>query len=189
MILVEGAVCAAMKRDVKNDQYLVFGLQLEGRPWVGLKGAGWFALAALENMPRKILGLIVEHAGGIPSAGTAWSIMKPKKGDVQRQDTMFSLVEQEITDLLDTDWDQAAKLGRTGMTLDGYGLWQDRENLSILRLAPRLEDLALWMGKAAGSGGYVCKAGFVSWCFVLKEPWAGEHEVWRKHLEKMSWVG
>lgn len=189
MILVEGAVCAAMKRDVKAGGYLAFGMELEDEPWVGLKGDGWIALAALENMPRKVLGLIVEHAGGIPGIGRSWSIQKPKKGDVQRQDVMFGMIEQEIRGLLELDWDKQARLARMNLTLDGYGLWQDRENLSILRLAPRLEDLAIWMGKAAGSGGYVCKAGFVSWCFVLKEPWAGEHEVWRKHLEKMSWVG
>ena len=93
-------------------------------------------MAALESVPRKILGLIVEHAGGIPGVGTAWSVTKPKKSDVQRKDIMFSLVEQEAAELLEIDWDQAAKLGRMGMTLDGYGLWQNRENLSILRLDP-----------------------------------------------------
>ena len=189
MILQEGGVAAAIKWDLKKNQYLVFGFKLEGTHWVGLKGTGWIVLAELEHMPRKILGLIVEHAGGIPGVGTAWSIMKPKKGDVQRQDTMFTLVEQEIRDMLEIDWDQAAQLGRTGMTLDGYGLWQSRENLSILRLDPRMEAMAEWNGKASEDGGYVCKAGFVSWCFVLKTPWRGEHEVWRKHLEKMSWVG
>ena len=98
-------------------------------------------------------------------------------------------MEQEISDLLDTDWDHAAQLGRTGMTLDGYGLWQNRENLSVLRLAPQMEAMAEWNGKASEDGGWVCKAGLVSWCFVLKTPWRGEHEVWRNHLEKMSWVG
>ena len=189
MILVEGPVCAAMKKDVKEAGYLAFGVDLEGEHWVGLKGNGWIALAELENMPRKILGLIVEHAGGIPGIGKSWSIQKPKKGDVQRQDVMFGMIEQEVRGLLDTEWNQAAQVGRTGMTLDGYGLWQNRENLSILRLAPAMEALAEWNGTATEDGGYVCKAGFVSWCFVLKTPWRGEHEVWRKHLEKMSWVG
>lgn len=189
MILVESAVCAAMKRDVKESGYTAFGIQMEGEPWLGLKGGDWIVLAELKNMPRKVLSQLVEHAGDIPRNRECWSIQKPKKGDVQRQDTMFSLVEQEISDLLDTDWDQTAKLGRTGMTLDGYGLWQNRENLSVLRLAPQMEAMAEWNGKASEDGGWVCKAGLVSWCFVLKTLWRGEHEVWRKHLEKMSWVG
>ena len=75
------------------------------------------------------------------------------------------------------------------MTLDGYGLWQNRKNLLVLRLDPRMEAMAEWNGKASEDGGMVCTAGFVSWCFVMKTPWRGEHEVWRKHLEQMSWVG
>ena len=189
MILVDSAVCAAMKRDVKEAGYTAFGIQMEGEPWLGLKGDDWIVLAKQESMPRKVLGLLVEHAGSIPGPCRSWSIQKPRKGEVQRQDVMFGMIEQEVRGLLELDWDNRAHLARMNLTLDGYGLWQDRENLSILRMAPRLEDLAIWMGKAAGSGGYVCKAGFVSWCFVLKEPWAGDHEVWRTHLEQMSWVG
>ena len=189
MILAESGVCAAMKRDVKQAGYLVFGIQVEGEHWVGLKGNGWITLAELESMPRKILGLIVEHAGGIPGVGISWNIQKPKKGDVQRQDVMFGMIEREVTEMMEGDGGQNAQLGQMGMTLNGYGLWQNRENLSILRLAPEMEALAEWNGRASGSGAYVCKAGFVSWCFVLKTPWSGEHEVWRKHLEKMSWVG
>lgn len=188
MILVDSAVCAAMKKDVKGAGYLAFGMMLEDKCWMGLKGNGWIVLAKLESMPRKVLGLIVEHAGGIPGIGTAWSIQKPRKGDIQRQDVMFGVVEQEVRELLEVNWDTAASLARMALSLDGYGLWQDRENLNILRMAPRLEDLAVWMGKAAGNGGYVCKAGVVSWCFVLKDLWDGDHEVWRKHLEQMSWV-
>ena len=32
MILVESAVCAAMKRDVKESGYTAFGIQMEGEP-------------------------------------------------------------------------------------------------------------------------------------------------------------
>jgi hypothetical protein len=189
MILIEGGVCAAMKRDVKQAGYLVFDIQVEGEHWVGLKGNGWIVMAELESMPRKILGLIVEHAGGIPGIGISWNIQKPKKGDVQRQDVMFGMIEREVTKMLEGGEGQNAQLGQMGMTMNGYGLWQNREDLSILRLAPEMEAMAEWNGRATGSGAYVCTAGFVSWCFVLKTPWRGEHEVWRKHLEKMSWVG
>ena len=103
MILVDSGVCAAMKRDVKQAGYLVFGIRVEGEHWVGLKGNGWIVLAELESMPRKILGLIVEHAGGIPGIGISWNIQKPKKGDVQRQDVMFGMIEREVTEMLEGD--------------------------------------------------------------------------------------
>ena len=188
MILNEKAVCDAMKRDVKGAGYRAFGIDLKGDHWLGLKGSSWIVLAALKNVPRKVLGLLAEHAGGIPGVGTAWEIEKPRKGNVQRQDVMFGIIEQELRELLDTQWDLAAKLGRMGLTLDGYGLWQNRENLSILRLRPEDEAMAEWNGTAHMSGEWVCKCGFVSWCFVNRLPWSGEHEAWRKHLEKMSWA-
>lgn len=189
MILVEGAVCAAMKRDVKAGGYLAFGLAREDERWLGLKGNGWIALAEMGNVPRKVLGTLVEHAGGIPALGQSWTMQKPRKGDIQRQDTMFGMIEEEVRGLLDGDWSNARQLGRMPLTLDGMGLWQDRQDLSIRRVAPELEDLAEWNGKAYGSGAYLVKSGLFSWCFVLRQPEDGGHDVWLRHLEKMSWVG
>ena len=116
-------------------------------------------------------------------------MLKPRKGDIQRQDTMFGMIEEEIRGLLDGDWSNARQLGRMPLTLDGMGLWQDRQDLSIRRVAPELEELAEWNGKAYGSGAYLVKSGLFSWCFVLRQPEDGCHDVWLRHLEKMSWVG
>lgn len=189
MILVEEAVRAAMKRDVKAGGYLAFALTLEDKQWLGLKGNGWIILAEMGNVPRKVLGTLVEHAGGIPASGQSWMLMKPRKGDIQQQDTMFGMIEEEVRGLLDGDWNQARQLGRMPLTLDGMGLWQDRQDLSIRRVVPDLEDLAQWNGKAFGSGAYLVKSGLYSWCFVLRSPEDGGHDVWLRHLEKMSWVG
>ena len=121
MILVEGAVCAAMKRDVKAGGYLAFGLALGDEQWLGLKGNGWIVLAGMGNVPRKVLGTLVEHAGGIPALGQSWAMQKPRKGDIQRQDTMFGMIEEEIRGLLGGDWSNARQLGRMPLTMDGMG--------------------------------------------------------------------
>ena len=42
----------------------------------------WRATCILKNMPRKVLGLIVEHLGEIPEAGQA---MQVKQGAPQRK--------------------------------------------------------------------------------------------------------
>ncbi len=74
------------------------------------------------------------------------------------------------------------------MNLDGYGLWQDRENLAVRRVHPNLESLGAWNGRAAGAGAYLAKAGTMSWCFILREPNDGTHEVWLNHLGQMSLI-
>lgn len=49
MILVESAVCAAMKRDVKEAGYTAFGMWIVEEPWLGLKGDDWIVLAGLKT--------------------------------------------------------------------------------------------------------------------------------------------
>lgn len=188
MILNDAAVCTAMKAALKNGGYTAFGMVLEDELWIGVKGSGWMALAEAGNMPRKILGLIVEHAGGIPMPGQAWRLEKPRKSDIQRQDVMAGVAEEEVQDLLGRQWADGA-VARMPLTMDGCGLWQDKTDLSIRKLRPAMEELALWFGKAAYSGGWLAKAGLMSWCFVLKEPDDESHAVWMKHLSQMSWIG
>lgn len=188
MILNDTAVCTAMKAALKTGGYTALGMVLEDGAWIGVKGSGWMVLAETGNMPRKILGLIVEHAGGIPRTGQAWWVAKPRKGDIQRQDVMIGVIEEEVKDLLDRKWADGS-VARMPLTLDGYGLWQDKTDLSIKKVRPAVEELALWFGKDAYSGGWLAKAGQTSWCFVLKEPDDESHAVWMKHLSQMSWIG
>lgn len=188
MILVDSAVCAAMKRDVKNGGYVAFRMSHDGEEWIGISGCtGWMALATAEAMPRKILGLIVEHAGGLPGIGQSWKLEKPRKGEIQRQDTMFAIVADEAQELLEGTWTQ--KLARMPLTLDGYGLWQDLENLRVKLVSPELEDLAVWNGAAMFNGAWMAVGGLSSWCFITREPDNVTHETWLKHLSQMAWIG
>ena len=188
MILNEKAVCSAMKRDVKDGGYVAFGMMHEGEHWIGINGyGGWLILAAKSSMPRKILALIVEHAGALPEVGQSWKLEKPKKGEIQRQDTLFTIVGGEAAELMDGEWHN--ELVRIPMTLEGYSLWQDRENLRVKLVSPELEDLAAWDGKAKFDGRWMAAEGLTSWCFITREPDNVTHEVWLKHLSQMSWVG
>ena len=188
MILNEKAVCSAMKQDVKDGGYVVFGMMHEDERWIGISGyGGWIVLAAQTVMPRKILALIVEHAGELPEAGQSWKLERPKKGEIQRQDTLFTIVGGEAAELMDGEW--ATDLAKIPMTLEGYSLWQDRENLRVKLVSPELEDLAVWGGKAKFNGHWMAAGGLTSWCFITREPDNMTHEVWLKHLSQMSWVG
>ena len=188
MVLNDNAVCAAMKAALKTGGYTAFGVVLEGEAWIGVKGSGWLVLAEAGNMPRKVLGLIAEHAGGIPMPGQSWRLEKPRKGDVQRQDVMIGVIEEEVTDLLERQWSDGSVV-RMPLTLDGYGLWQDKTDLSVKKVRPAMEDLGIWFGEAAYSGGWLAKAGLTSWCFVLKEPEDESHKVWLRHLSQMGRIG
>lgn len=188
MILNEKAVCAAMKRDVKDGGYVVFGMMHEDEQWIGISGyGGWMALAAQSTMPRKVLAQIVEHAGALPEVGQSWKLEKPKKGEIQRQDTLFTIVSGEAAELMDGEW--ASELDKIPMTLEEYSLRQDRENLRVKLVSPELEALAVWNGKAKFNGHWMAVGGLTSWCFIAREPDNVTHEVWLKHLSQMSWVG
>lgn len=96
-----------------------------------LSAPGWTAIISRENVPRKILGLIVEHVGDLPSAGEAFQVK-----DTEAQAEIMKMAVPKPGNIV-----AGAAVRRTNLTYNGYQIWQRKDNFNVFMLAPKLEDL------------------------------------------------
>lgn len=98
----------------------------------------WVALIHTENLPRDVIGLLAAHMGFLPAEGTAHKITKAKDGP-QVQCMIFEDAVKPIEELLAADI--AVGMKKTGLTLDGWNVWQRNIGLGVELLSPDLEAL------------------------------------------------
>lgn len=128
MIINEKALIKAMNAAKKGGGYRCW---VDGRRTVIY--TGFWAVVSV-RLPRKVLGLLVEHMGTLPEDGDTWLIVKK---DVQKELTPFG---QDVIEALERENGTPMKL--TPLTLNGYELWQKLDDGKILAFDPVLTALA-----------------------------------------------
>lgn len=93
-----------------------------------------------EHIPRKLLGLLVEHIGEIPRR--LWMCQKGVPARLLTEDVPGDFADPNVVEGL-----------RTCLTLDGYQVWQRRGDLScelfdgdLTAILDREDGEAFWMG-------------------------------------------
>lgn len=148
-------------------------------------GTGWWTVVIeKKSLPRKVLGLIAEHVGDIPGPEEAYRVMK---GEPQTE------IYGVATQLLRTvhEGDPPIKLvKRTALTMDGYQLWQRKEDLRMFLIAPELEDILLTQkGTVRIVGdGVLMLDDMESRAYVAAQPQEPEKAEQLAHLSKVAWV-
>lgn len=134
MVIDEKGLLAEMRAAYKKKStgYKVAArLSTKGVEEIVLSAPGWTAIISRENVPRKILGLIVEHVGDLPSVGEAFQVQ-----DTKAQTEIMDMAVPELGKVV-----AGAAVKRTNLTYINYQIWQRKDNLNVFMLAPKLEDL------------------------------------------------
>lgn len=174
MIVSEKALIKAMNTAKKAGGYRCW---VDGRRTVIYTGF-WVVECLTAQLPRKVLGLLVEHMGTLPENGDTWLIVKK---DVQKEVTAFG--QGLIAEL---DEAVGATMKPTPLTLQGYELWQEVGNGRMLAFDPAAIGLAEEPVAMAVKNGEKTVAAFTgqgSRVFVWNAEVAGV-----ELLENVAWV-
>lgn len=131
----EKVLLRLMKNAWRGSGYHVAQAGLIGGLWIGT--GRWAVLLHRDAVPRKVLALLVEHIGEVPQE-SAWRCSKA--GGAQSM-----LLESElraIETVLDAEHEaDPAVIYYTGMTANGWELWQQPWNNRVSAYDPELADL------------------------------------------------
>lgn len=140
----ERGLCRAMKSAYRSGGYEVAGGGEENTLYIN--GYSWYVAAPQKQMPRKMLALLVEHVGCIPT-GEAFRVHKNDGAQaivlsmaLQTQNGWAKLLDQE----------DATEIRQTAMTWKGWNVWQKTETGTVLAFDGDLT--ALGFGKPALHG-------------------------------------
>ena len=101
-----------------------------------ITGNRWGVMMEKKSVPRKVLGLLAEHIGDIPEVDEGYKV---RKGDIQTE--IHENAVQTFKGCHDMGEEMCA-VKRTGLTLNGYQLWQSVKDLRVMEVDPKLEDIA-----------------------------------------------
>ena len=144
----------------------------------------WVAVVEKKNLPRKVLGLITEHVGDIPSPGEAYQVKKKEP-----QTEIYDVATQMIR-MIHAGDKPLHIVKRTQLTSGGYQLWQRKDDLRIFKVDPVLEDI---MNLARGAVRIVGDDTLMiddleSRAYVTVEKIDANEKSMFDHLSQIQWV-
>lgn len=137
-----------------------------------------------KKMPRKVLGLIVEHMGDLPVSGEAYQL---RKGHPQTE--IFDAATATLKEI-HADNKPLTVVKRTDLTLGGYRLWQRKDDLKIFKIDPVLEDIldiSRGIHRSVGDE-LLMMEDKESRAYVHFEKPDQKGGAWLDHLSQMQWV-
>ena len=138
MVIHEKGLLSAMKEAYKNDGYEIECKETGGIKEIHIEAPCWYVMCVLKNLPRKVLGLIVEHLGEIPAPGQAFQI---KKG--QTQTKIITAGQDSFGGVTPDDFVNPARVVKTALVYRYGNIWQQRRGNKVFWINPDLEDIML----------------------------------------------
>ena len=138
MVVNEKGLLSAMKDAYKTVGYQVAVDESGGVDNVILHNPMWTAVIMKSELPRKVLGMIVEHIGDIPRVGTAFQVKKK-----ETQTEIFNVVAGAPMDY-HSDNQPRRIARRTSLILGGFPLWQTAMDQKVVKVYPDYEDIINW---------------------------------------------
>lgn len=183
MVINEKGLLAAMKDAFKRRStgYKVAARLLEdGTEEIILSAPGWTVFIARDNVPRKVMGLIVEHMGDLPKAGSAYQVQ-----DKQTQAEIFEIAVPETPTPV-----VGASVKRTNLAYQGYQIWQRIDNQSVYMVSPTMEDMLEHYGLPVTmtDSGRIFAEGVASRLYILPLQVMHNDLPVLQHLAKLHWV-
>lgn len=133
-MLREGALVRAMKAAYKSGGYTVAEFDnVETRRYI-IAGTAWLICCDAALLPRKAMGLVVEHLGTLPR-DEAFRVRKGEEPQRVMQDV-------PIGAYCDFYGKRYKGMYKTRLTLDGLELWREQEGNELLLMEPELTDIA-----------------------------------------------
>ena len=127
-----------MKEAYKVDGYEIKCKDNSGIKEIHLETTTWRVTCVLKNLPRKVLGLIVEHLGEIPEAGQAVQV---KKGEPQTK--IFTEDAEAFCGLTPEDSINPTVAHKTAIVYRYGNIWQQARGNKVFWITPELEEIML----------------------------------------------
>ena len=186
MIIKEKGLFRAMKEAYRGGGYKVLVCPVDDERWIFIYNGFWVAAMEMRNVPRKILGLIAEHIGTIPTMEDAYKV---RKDDVQKE--LFEMAEKPIRHILARrmEINRLPVVKRTKLLLDGIEVWQQVDNLQIVRFNPDYSQIAeIDADDSKLTGDMLLRVGEISLAGIMgiQIGEAERHVI--EHLSQMQWV-
>lgn len=141
MIIKEKGLLRLMKEAYKGSGYTVALDEGETEDYLCISYWGWKVGIAIDAVPRKVLGLLAEHIGKIPTLGEAFKV---QKDEVQRE--LFETAVAPFNDLRQCieHWETHKVMKPTKLEWDGARVWQSPRDKTIVLLDPSVAQVALF---------------------------------------------
>ena len=186
MIINEKGLVKAMKDAYKSGSgYKVVGYGAEDDVWISIMTGAWLVQIHMDNIPRKALGLIAEHAGRLPRPNEAYLV---KKGEVQ--DEIFDMAMKPQLHFEDTmRISKPKEVKRTPLLWKNRQVWQQDVTMKTVLVSPefmRIVDQDGPMGLLVEDAIYF--PGEVSRAYIMRIIPDEADKPMTEHLDAMQWV-
>lgn len=137
MVIDEKALIREMRRSYKTGGYIAMRTEEAGA--LQLSGPDWAVEIKWENVPEKVLGLIVEHLRDLPGVGQGFRV---KKGETHT--AIYDMADRmpEID-----DGAPLLRVIRTPLHYRSFAVWQKIGNNGCLLLREEAADMLLDHGR------------------------------------------
>lgn len=186
MIVHEKGLLRAMKEAWKHGGGYNVAVEkdLAGVANMVISTGWWTVIVAMDELPRKVLGMIAEHLGDLPKVGEAFRVM-----DGEPQAEIFGVASQGLRVVHEGDT-PVQLIRRTELTMGGYPLWQRVDDGKVFRISSDGEDLLiLSRGTPRIVGRALMMDDMVSRVYVAAEPEPEDLKTvgLMAHLGKAKW--
>lgn len=130
MVIDEKVLTKFMKKKFKGAGYTV--AMCASRIW--LIAPDWAVWCRVEQLPRKVLGLLAEHMGRLPGEGTAYKVNKAMGCQAELYDTSVKEIEETACFIEN----EGRRLFSTPLTFQGWDLWQMEGTERMVQIDPDL---------------------------------------------------
>lgn len=183
MVASESGLCAAMKKEYKEAGYKVAGLVSDGEDKILIAAPGWCVVILKEKVPRRVLGLIVEHVGDIPRAEEAYQVQKK-----QVQTEIHGVTTQILEKLLDPKLERR-QVKPTSLRWGRYILCQRLDDLKIVKVDPDTGAIMYAAPRMDMLGEEILTvSGIASDVYIDISATLHEETAQMDHLSQMQWV-
>lgn len=138
MVINEKGLLRAMKEAYKSDGYEIECKEIGGVREIHIETPSWYVMCVLKNLPRKVLGLIVEHMGEIPEQGQAAQVKKK-----ETQTKIFTQGRDAFGGVTPDDCINPPRVIKTALVYRYSNIWQQRRGNKVFWIDPDLEDIML----------------------------------------------
>ena len=141
MVVQEKGLLRLMKEAWKGSGYTVAADEGDDEDYLCISYWGWKVGIAFDAVPRKVLGLLAEHIGKLPTIGEAFKV---QKDEVQRE--LFETATAPFDDLRQCieHWETHKMMKPTKLEWDGARLWQSPRDQTVVLLEPQLAQIGMF---------------------------------------------
>lgn len=188
MVIKEKGLLRLMKEAYKRGGYNVVIAPVGATECLFVRySTSWMVGINLLNVPRKVLGLLVEHMGRLPLSGEAFEV---SKASVQKE--IFDVADDPFRDLLQCmdHWEHHKILKQTKLEWNGDQVWQSPKDLSIVLVDPDRAELAAFCGgrDVRLEGIDLMIKGNQSFAAIRKAHVSESDKALLEHLTDVKWV-